>query len=103
MVSHLKSSQRTKLKSANPQKLGKLRVVFDCSATYQGHSLNKQLLKGQDLNNNLAGLLCRFRNEKVAVTCDIQKMYHQFRVDEADKRYLCFLWYKENSKEITDY
>ena len=87
----------------HPNKPGKLRVVFDCSSSYQGYSLNKQLLKGPDLNNNLAGLLCRFRKDKVAVTCDIQKMYHQFRVAEPDRRYIRFLWYKENTSEIIDH
>ena len=87
----------------HPQKPGKLRVVFDCSASFKGESLNKQLLKGPDLNSNLAGLLCRFRKDRVAVTCDIQKMYHQFRVHDKDRKYLRFLWYKENSTDITDY
>lgn len=62
----------------NPQKPGKLRVVFNCSATCHGQSLNQHLLQGPDLNNNLAGLLCRFRKDQVTLTCDVQKMFHQF-------------------------
>ena len=49
----------------HPQK-DKLRVVYDCSAKYQGTSLNQELLKGPDLANNLVGVLTRFREGKVA-------------------------------------
>ena len=39
---------------------GKLRVVFDCAATFQSRSLNKELLTGPDLTNSLLGVLLRF-------------------------------------------
>ena len=47
----------------HPKKPEKLRVVFDCSADFQGHSLSRHLLQGADLTNSLAGVLCRFRQE----------------------------------------
>ena len=47
----------------HPKKPDKLRVVFDCSAEFQGHSLNRHLLQGPDLTNSLVGVLCRFREE----------------------------------------
>ena len=58
----------------HPQK-AKVRVVFDCSATFEGHSLNDKLLQGPDLTSNLLGVLTRFRQEKYAFMADIEKMF----------------------------
>ncbi|XP_058481739.1 uncharacterized protein LOC131457006 [Solea solea] len=76
------------------KKPDKLRVVFDCSAKYKGTSLNDHLLSGPDLLNSLIGVLIRFRQHHVALMCDIEKMFHQFHVCEADRDYLRFLWWK---------
>ena len=78
----------------HPRKPDKLRVVFDCSAKFRGISLNDTLLTGPDLTNSLVGVLCRFRKEAVAVTCDIQKMFHQFSVSPEFRNYLRFLWWE---------
>ena len=56
----------------HPQKPGKIRIVFDCSATFMGHSLNKYLLQGPDLTNSLVGVHCRFRKEWIAFMCDLE-------------------------------
>ena len=56
----------------------KMRFVFDCSCTYRGTSLNKVLLQGPNLLNNLIGILCRFRIEHVSFIGDIEHMFHQF-------------------------
>jgi len=69
-------------------------VVFDCSARYEGTSLNDHLLSGPDLTNNLFGVLCRFRRHPVAVMCNVEKMFHQFHVSIKDRDYLRFLWWK---------
>ena len=76
----------------HPKKPDKLRVVFDCSAEYRGDSLNKHLLQGPDQINSLTGVLCRFRQEKVAFVCDIEGMFHQVNVAPEHKDYLRFLW-----------
>ncbi|CAM4658376.1 unnamed protein product [Leuciscus chuanchicus] len=89
----------------HPQKPGQIRVVFDFSMQKQGISLNDVLLSGPDLNNSLLGVLLRFRRELVAVTADIEQMFHSFIVKEEDRDFLRFLWFKDNdtSKEIIEY
>ena len=69
-------------------KKNKIRVVFDCSARFKGTSLNDHLLSGPDLTNNLTGILCRLRRYPYAVTCDVEKMFHQFTVCQDDRDYL---------------
>ena len=71
-----------------------LRVVFDRSARFQGSSLNDQLVVGPDLINNLVGVLCSFRQHPIAIMCDIEKMFHQFRVNKEHRDLLRFLWWE---------
>lgn len=54
----------------------KIRVVFDCSASYQGTTLNEQLLQGPNLTSTLLGVITRFRKEEVAVMADVEAMFH---------------------------
>ena len=75
----------------NPNKPGKLRVVFDCAARYRGTSLNDQLLSGPDLTNSLFGVLVRFRQEPIALSSDIEAMFYQVMVDPKDVDALRFL------------
>ena len=58
----------------------KICVVFDCSGRYNRVSLDDTLLHGPDLNNPLIGVLLRFMQNQVAISCDEEKMYHRFRV-----------------------
>ena len=44
----------------HPSKPGKICVVFDCSAEYDGVSVNKRLLSGPDLTNQIVGILVKF-------------------------------------------
>ncbi len=82
----------------HPQKK-KLRVVFDCGASFQGTSLNNELLQGPDLANTLVGVLTRFRKEEVAIMADIKAMYHQVKVPEDDTNLMRFLWWPEGNVE----
>lgn len=83
----------------HPQKPGKIRVVFDCSARYQGTCLNEHLLTGPDLTNTLVGVLCRFRMGQVAIMCDVERMFHQFHVTQEDQDYFRFLWWEGGKLE----
>ena len=91
----------------HPNKLGKIRVVFDLSAKFHGTSINKALLSGPDLTNQIVGVLLRFRGEQIAVTGDTETMYHQVKVPEnlEKKCFLRFLWWKDSdsSKVIIDH
>ncbi|XP_077966657.1 uncharacterized protein LOC120343839 [Styela clava] len=71
----------------------KCRVVFDCSAEFQGTCLNNNLLSGPFNTNTLVGVLLRFRREPVAVICDIRQMFHWIRVNPPDCDSMRFLWW----------
>jgi hypothetical protein len=85
----------------HPLKPVKLRVVFDCSASFRGASLNQNLLQGPDLNNSLA--YADSGRKRWCVMRDIQNMFHQFRVANEDLEYLRYLWYKPNSTGLSDF
>ena len=80
-------------------------MVFDCSASFEGHSLNDKLLQGPDLSSNLVGVLTRFRQEKYAFMADIEKMFFQVRVRKEDQSFLRFLWWPNGDvqKEAEEY
>jgi len=75
----------------NHNKPNKVRVVFDCSASHKGVCLNDVLMQGPDLVNSLVGVLLRFRKERIAITADIEAMFHQVRVHPPDTHALRFL------------
>lgn len=75
----------------------KIRVVFDCGASYQGTSLNSKLLQGPDLTSSLVSVLVRFRLESIALMADIEAMFHQIRVHPEDCDLLRFLWWPEGN------
>ncbi|XP_074624371.1 uncharacterized protein LOC141882313 [Acropora palmata] len=86
-------------------KPGKIRLVFDCSAKVNGVSLNSMLYKGPDLTNSLTGVLTRFRQDRIAVTADIQSMFYQVRVSNGDSSFLSFLWWENGdmARELQEY
>ena len=79
----------------HPQKPDKVRVVFNCSAKFQGTSLNDQLLQGPNLTNTLVGVLTRFRQEQIAFMSDIEAMFYQVQVPPRDCDYLRILWWPD--------
>lgn len=77
-----------------------VRGVFDSSAVYEGHSLNKVLMTGPDLTNSLIGILLRFRQDRYAVIADIEQMFYQFYVKKEHRDLLRFFWYKNNNPDL---
>jgi hypothetical protein len=80
----------------HPRKPNKLRGVFDSFASYQGISLNSLLMSGPDLVNSLLEILLSFRKDEIAITADVEQMFYQFRVNESDRDFPRFFWYKNN-------
>ena len=77
-----------------PLNPGKVRVVFNCSAEFAGRSLNKQIITGPDLTNQVVGVLTRFREEHITYMANKEAMFHQVRVPENQRRLLRFLWWE---------
>ena len=50
------------------------------------------LAKGPDLLNNLLGVLIRFRENRIAISGDIRKIYHAVKIDSIDQHTHRFLW-----------
>jgi hypothetical protein len=82
-----------------------IRSVFDASARYQGISSNDVLLQGPYLLNSLLGIFICFRKDQIAVSPDIQQIFHAFRVEDVDRDFLRFFWYKDNdpNKDLIGY
>ena len=89
----------------DPNKPGKIRVVFDCSAQFKGTSLNQHLMSGPDLTSQLVGVLLRFRQKEVAFMADIEKMFYRVVVQEIQRNLLRFLWWRDSNfnQEPQDY
>ena len=84
----------------HPKKPGQIRVVFDCSAQFNGVILNDYLLQGPDFMNDLVVILFRFRKESVVFMTDIKSMFYQFVVAEEHRDLLRFLWWLDGDPPI---
>ena len=69
-------------------------VVFDLIAEFHGTSINKALLPGPDLTNQIVKVLLQFRDEQIVVTGDIEAMYHQVKVPQNQRCFIRFLSWK---------
>ena len=89
----------------HPRKADKIRVVFDCSAKFQGVSLNDCLMQGPDLTNSLVGVLTRFREDPVAFMGDVEAMFYQVTVPPDQYDFLRFLWWPDGNlkTELQEY
>ena len=87
----------------NPNKPGKVRRVLNGAAKLHGTSLNKSLLTGPDLLQNLIHVLFRFRQHQFAVSADIEGMFLQVGVPDCDQPSLRFLWREDPTTNVVVY
>ena len=73
-----------------PNKPGKVRRALNGASKCHGASLNKSLLVGPDLLQNLIFVLLRIRQHKYAVSADIEGMFLHVGVREEDQPSLRF-------------
>ena len=72
----------------NLNKPGKLRRVCNAASKFRGPSLIDNLSTGPDLLQNLIGINFRFREQKIAITADIEAMFLQKKVPPEDCKVL---------------
>lgn len=85
----------------NPNKPQKIRLVWDAAATVKEFSLNSVLIKGPDLLSTLYGMLLRFRQNRIAISGNIQEMFHQIHIRKQVQRYQLLLWTNDEGKVVT--
>ncbi|XP_053691197.1 uncharacterized protein LOC128739725 [Sabethes cyaneus] len=76
----------------NPNKPGKIRIVWDAAASVHGVCLNTVLLTGPDLMSSLISVLYQFREYRIAICGDIREMFLQIAIRPEDQFYQLFLW-----------
>ncbi|XP_043479886.1 uncharacterized protein LOC122509722 [Leptopilina heterotoma] len=82
----------------------KTRVVFDGSMEDSNDmSLNKALMVGPTIQDDLFTIYTRFRSFPFALTADIEKMYRQIQVDIEDANYQKILWRSNPTEPIKIY
>ena len=79
-----------------------VRIVFNSSARYMGHTLNDYWAKGPHLLNDLLGILIRFRGNQIALIGDIKKMYHAVKTKTIEQHTHRFLWRDMDTEKQPD-
>ena len=87
----------------NPKKPEKVRRVLNGAAKFHGTSLNKSLLTGPDLLQNLIHALFSFRQLQFAMSTDIEGMFLQVGVPDCDQSSLRFLWREDPTTKAVVY
>ena len=78
-----------------------VRVVYNCSQVYKGHSLNSCLALGPE--NGLAslhGVLLRLREGPYAAQGDISKQYYMIRLEPEEEMMQLWLWQFEGTDQV---
>ena len=81
----------------NPNKPGRVTVVFVCAAKYAGKSSDNHLYTEPDILNSLIGDLLRFGRDQVTLVADLEAMYPRVLVNRKDQRFRRFLWWDKGN------
>ena len=77
-----------------------MRRFLNGAAKFHGTSLNKSLLTGPHLLQNLIHVLLRFRQHLFAVSADIEGIFLQVGVPDCDQPSLRFLWREDPTTNV---
>ncbi|XP_070134061.1 uncharacterized protein [Drosophila bipectinata] len=81
----------------------KVRVVYDASCTTSnGKSLNDILCIGPPLQNDLGGVIMKWRLHRYVFAADIQRMYRCIDMHQEDAQFQRILW-RNDQNEIAEY
>ena len=77
----------------NPgSKTSPVRVVFNSSQVYKGHSLNQSLKLGPEVMSDLQAVLLRFRKDVIGGQVNIAKMFYCVQVSKEYVMCQLFIW-----------
>lgn len=78
-----------------------VRPVFDASCKVGNNPfLNQCLEKGPNMLELILSILLRFRREKVGAIADIRKAFQMIQVDQGDRKFQRFLWWRDVEKKV---